>query len=208
MFGDLSTGTIIASYTTASAAATGATVGGLVGSSTGGEVTDSYATGAVTGGSTGIGGFIGSTSGTTVTTSYFDTETSGQSDSAGGVGKTTSELQSPIGYTGIYSTWDDGDIDGDSVSDAPWNFGTTSEYPMLTYGGHLTQTQRSSDLAVHAFIVTPGNTQVTLTWSPRSILGISGWEFDYKTHPTGSWAGWADVPSSHCLLYTSDAADE
>ena len=197
-----SIGTIIASYTTASAAATGATVGGLVGSSTGGEVTDSYATGAVIGGSTGIGGFIGSTSGTTVTTSYFDTETSGQSDSAGGVGKTTSELQSPIGYTGIYGTWDDGDIDGDSVSDAPWNFGTTSEYPMLTYGGHLTQTQRSSDLAVHAFIVTPGNTQVTLTWSPRSILGISGWEFDYKTHPTGSWAGWADVPSSHARTIT------
>ena len=37
--------------------------------------------------------------------SYWDTQTSGQSESAGGEGKTTSGLQSPTGYTGIYENW-------------------------------------------------------------------------------------------------------
>ena len=36
---------------------------------------------------------------------YWDTQTSGQSESAGGEGKTTSGLQSPTGYTGIYENW-------------------------------------------------------------------------------------------------------
>ena len=82
-----------------------------------------------------------------------------------------------------------------------WDFGTTSEYPALIYGGHLTQTQRASDLTTHAFIVTPGNAQATLTWSPRSILGITGWQFDYKSQ-SGTWVGWADVPSSNARTTT------
>ena len=51
-----------------------------------------------------------------VTASYWDTETSGQTagvgdgDAAGAQGRTTAQLQSPIGYTGIYSTWDE-DLD-------------------------------------------------------------------------------------------------
>ena len=47
------------------------------------------------------------------------------------LGKTTSELQSPTGHTGIYATWDDLDIDGDGSIDAPWDFGTDSQYPAL-----------------------------------------------------------------------------
>ena len=66
-----------------------------------------------------------------IRSSYWDTQTSGQSigvgdgDSSGVTGKTTSELQSPTSYTGIYAAWDEteaGDV---------WDFGTSGEYPKL-----------------------------------------------------------------------------
>ena len=45
-------------------------------------------------------------------------------------GKTTAELQSPTGYTGIYQEWNL-DLDGDGRPDNLWNFGTESDYPAL-----------------------------------------------------------------------------
>ena len=104
-----------------------------------------------------------------ITASYWDTETSeiavgagtddennnrgidprnlqadppefGETEQDGVDGKTTSELQTPTGYMGIYETWDDSpdlDLDGDSSTgdangkDAPWYFGTASDYPVL-----------------------------------------------------------------------------
>ena len=65
--------------------------------------------------------------------SYWDTQTSGQSESAGGEGKTTSELQSPAGYTGIYENWNV-DLDEDGVGDDLWGFGNASQYPTLGHG--------------------------------------------------------------------------
>ena len=196
-------GTLSSSYSTIDVSGT-SSVGGLIGANfSSGRVKDAYSTGAVSGTGDNVGGLIGLVSGaaSSVTTSYWDTRTSRQASRTGekgGIGKTTLELQNPVGYTttGIYSTWDDGDIDGDGEIDSPWDFGSTSEYPVLTFGGHLSQTQRSGDLAVHAFSATPGDTRVTLAWDSRSILGITGWEFDYKVHDAGSWTGWADVPSS------------
>ena len=136
---------ISGSYATGAVAGSGDNVGGLVGSSGSGSISGSYATGAVTGefnvgglvgGSIGsisasyatgyvsgdgaIGGLVGSSTGTT-TDSYWDTETSGQDFSDGGSGKTTSELQSPTGATGIYSIWDPN----------AWDFGDSSQYPAL-----------------------------------------------------------------------------
>ena len=64
--------------------------------------------------------------------SYWDTVTTGQDSSACGAGYTTTELQAPTGYTGIYSAWNL-DIDGDNTPDDPWDFGTASEYPILDY---------------------------------------------------------------------------
>ena len=104
-------GTIIASYSTASVTSDGA-VGGLAKSNFGGRILTSYSTGSVTG--TGVvGGLVGGNFGNTgtATDSYWDTQTSGQSESAGGEGKTTSELQSPTGYTEIYESWNL-DLDG------------------------------------------------------------------------------------------------
>ena len=57
----------------------------------------------------------------------------GVQDGGAGVtveGKTTAELQSPTGYTGIYENWNIGLAPGDTDV-YPWNFGTSSEYPVL-----------------------------------------------------------------------------
>ena len=101
--------------------------GGLTAGSVSG-ITASYATGAVTGDGT-VGGLVGANFGST-TASYWDTTTSGVTTGSGGTGKTTSELQTPTGYTGIYADWNV-DIDGVAGSDDPWDFGTASEYPVL-----------------------------------------------------------------------------
>ena len=118
-------------------------VGGLVGRSLNSAITNSYSTGRVTrtsGSGPYIGGLIGYGSGNTITASYYDTDTSGCvtggsagcTGSNGGTAQTTSALKTPTGYTGIYSTWS-ANLDGVAGNDAPWAFGTTSDYPTLVY---------------------------------------------------------------------------
>ena len=135
-------GAVTASYATG--AVTGGTgansyVGGLAGGLSGTPViTASYATGAVTAGAgANTGGLAGNLAGT-VTASYWDTETSGIADSnpsaSPGEGKTTANLQSPAGYTGIYANWNV-DVGGTSANDDPWDFGYDSQYPALKYDG-------------------------------------------------------------------------
>ena len=51
------------------------------------------------------GGLIGDTSGGDVTNSYWNTETSGLMRSADGSGQTTEQLQTPTGNSGIYQNW-------------------------------------------------------------------------------------------------------
>ena len=133
-------GIITACYVTASVSGN-AHIGGLVGGSfVGGHITASYATASVSGRSGQIGGLVGVSEGT-ITASYFDTNTTGQT--AGGTGYTTTQLQMPTNYTGIYLNWnvdvdngfirdvDNGSMAGDTTADMPWDFGTTSQYPRL-----------------------------------------------------------------------------
>ena len=122
-------------------------VGGLLGQS-GVNTSYSYSIGNVSG--TGVvGGLIGEKHrSVTVTESFWDTVTSGQAHSNGGTGLTTSELQSPAGYTGIYASWnvdlDNQDRDNNQATgtDDPWDFGTSSQYPVLKYGGLSVADQR------------------------------------------------------------------
>ena len=125
-------GTIIASYANGSVLGRGVTVGGLIGANdSSGTIIASYATGRVSSSSIYefVGGLVGSNSGK-ATSGFWDTQASayetdvGDGDSTGVEGKTTAELQSPTGYTGIYATWN---ADG---SDS-WDFGTSSRYPAL-----------------------------------------------------------------------------
>ena len=147
-------GTIHSSYSNASVTGQ-ANVGGLVGFASAGtsaSITNSYSTGAVTrssGTATTIGGLVGAIqTGFTASASYWDSATSGCASggtagcttSAAGTTQTTSALQTPVGYTGIYAAWN-ANLDGDTSTgaattgaDDPWYFGTTSQYPVLKYG--------------------------------------------------------------------------
>ena len=129
----------------------GNSVGGLQGNAQqSSQIAYSYtAGGAVSGSGNTIGGLIGNIiDGTvTVTASYWDTETTMQSDSAGdlGEGHSTTELQNPITFTGIYADWgnfwcdpntgDEAEDDTDTGPGAPfirvWDLGTSSQYPAL-----------------------------------------------------------------------------
>ena len=127
---------IRSSYSTASVSGN-ARIGGLVGNLDGSTITHSYSTGAVSGSNAsetgGLVGYIVSTP--TITNSYWNTTTSGQTTSVGtgATGRTTTQLQTPTGYTGIYSTWN-ANLDGVTGNDNPWDFGTASQYPELIYG--------------------------------------------------------------------------
>ena len=139
-------------YTTSSVTATYATgnvsgnisygAGGLLGNNPG-LVSSSYSTGTVSG-SAWSGGLIGGTPTVSPSiNSYWDTTTSGMTVSAEGEGKTTSELQSPAGYTGIYADWNV-DLDGDNSADDPWDFGNSCQYPVLKHGNLDPDAQRAS----------------------------------------------------------------
>ena len=122
--------TITTSYATGSVSGANY-VGGLVGYGSRGAITGSYAIGSVSGANY-VGGLVGYGLDATVSVSYWDTQTTGQSSSDGGIGKTTVELRSPTGYTGIFATWNM-DLDDDGSTDDPWDFGTSTQYPVLKY---------------------------------------------------------------------------
>ena len=57
-------------------------------------------------------------------------------------------LRQPTGYTGIYATWDDVDVDGDNTvgvaldpDDDAWDFGEDYQHPVLKFGGFDTARQ-------------------------------------------------------------------
>ena len=133
-------GTLVrTSYSTASVGATGinTTAGGLAALSTSrATIRNSYAAGDVTSGVT-QGGLVGSGYNGNFHSGYWDRtiESSVGNNVNASLGKTTSELQEPTGYTGIYAAWDD--TDGDA-----WDFGTSTEYPVLKVDGHDPAVQR------------------------------------------------------------------
>ena len=136
-------GSITACYSHASAHSTAssgnANMGGLVGTTQGvpgrpAILAASYSTGAVTAGtSSNVAALTLAVSPATITNSYYDSTTSVASAGAG-AGHSTTALQAPTGYAGIYANWNV-DVDGTTGNDDPWHFGTSSEYPVLKYGG-------------------------------------------------------------------------
>ena len=102
-------------------------VGGLVGGHDG-KIHTSYATGRVVG-KDNVGGLVGIVpSDSPITASYWDTATSGWTSGSHGTGQTTTDLQTPTGYSGIYADWN---VDRGGTTDDPWDFGTSSQYPAL-----------------------------------------------------------------------------
>ena len=136
-------------------ASDGGNVGGLIGvvdSGAGAEVTAAYASGAVSNADTttpgAAGGLVGAVAGSNTTPidgSHWATDDTGQPNSAGEgasiryTGHLASDLQGAASYGAattdvFYSA--DWNLDLDSVSgnDDPWNFGSSSQYPILTFG--------------------------------------------------------------------------
>ena len=122
-------GAIVASYALGAVSSSGQYVGGLVGDNQG-KIRAAYAAGPVSG-SSDVGGLVGRQKGNKVTDSYWDTQTTGQAGSPAGAGKTTSALQQPTSYTGIYANWNLVDLNGDGQPDDLWDFGASSQYPTL-----------------------------------------------------------------------------
>ena len=85
-------------------------------------------------------------------------------------GRTTTELQAPTDYGGIYRTWNP-DLDGDTEADDPWDFGTSTQYPVvvadLDGNGEATWQEFGYQLrAGPALTASTGVGQgVTLTWT-------------------------------------------
>ena len=130
-----STSAIKASYSTGTVEADTAVngpdhhTGGIVGNLVNGTVEAVYAAGSVVS-SSAKGGITATSSGGTVTDSYYDSTVMGTLSGGRGTAKITSELQTPTGYSGIYANWNL-NLDGVTGDDDPWDFGTSSDYPVL-----------------------------------------------------------------------------
>ena len=141
-------GSIVSSYATGDVSGGYKRAAGLVGENFyNATIIATYATGRVFGNDGYVGGFVGNGGGA-ISASYWDVETSGQSTSVGiyissdgvlgGVeGKTTTQLQAPTGYSGIYADWNidfdnaDNDFDDETGKDDFWDFGASTDYPLL-----------------------------------------------------------------------------
>ncbi|MDE0196495.1 MAG: hypothetical protein OXP08_13190, partial [bacterium] len=212
-------GSVTASYATGRVEITNtshSTLGGLVGWATGnGRISASYSTGEVTGGGGNRGGLVGDAgNSTTITDSYWDTDTS-INTSAAGTGKTTSELQSPTGYTGIYAAWNV-DADGDagtgdaSGNDNPWDFGTASQYPALKVDFDGDGVATAFEFGVQGRTLPPplaptgltatvvSTTQVDLTWTAPPAGGgrdaVTGYLVEAEF--VGAGTGWFEIGSN------------
>ena len=142
-------GEIIACYASAHVRGLDEHVGGLAGRvvGSGGDVIASYALGRVQriqNTDPNYGGLVGSISGGRITNSYFVPEVSGANTNGVNVPssarKMRTDLHGPTTASGIYEDWVGLHVDDTSSTvmgvltlndDAPWDFGTTIDYPVL-----------------------------------------------------------------------------
>ena len=178
-------GTISASYATGRVSGYGY-IGGLAGRNEG-TISASYAVGTVAGREV-VGGLQGNSFyEDQIRASYFDATVSGLT---GDEGKTTSELQTPTGYTGIYADWNldldnaDGDNDPATGGDDPWDFGTGTDYPTLnafdkkpTFGqaaiNNQSYTENTDVGTVNLPAASGGNGALTYTLTPDLPAGLT-----------------------------------
>ena len=133
----LSFGTISVCYATGNADATASTANAYAGGFVGGEgasgnITACYSIGdaTATGNTTFVGGFEGYSEGR-ISKSYFDHETSNRPETDIGA-QTTSALQSPTNYTGIYKDWNITSTTEDGAEFVLWSLCEGAEYPKLS----------------------------------------------------------------------------
>ena len=195
-------------------------------------ISASYSTGTVSA-SAGVGGLVGDNNGT-IYGSYWDTSTSdravgvGSDDTdndnlldanetatPGADGKTTAELRTPRGYTGIYASWNI-DLDGDGRIDDPWEFGTSSQYPTLNVVSltrvvppppPVTATAPGAPTGLTA--TANGQTQIDLSWTAPSDDGgasITGYKIEVSTNGS-SWSDLEANTGSSSTSYSHTGLD-
>ncbi|MFD0797029.1 GLUG motif-containing protein [Maribacter chungangensis] len=129
LIGSNGQGTITSCYATGNVnnAFNGEYLGGLLGTARSTILTSSYSIGSVNGGLESSNGALVGVNETNLInsineTNYWNTDTNMLNTSEGeAIGLTTAQLQSPTSNTGIYADWDP----------ALWDFGTSSQYPVL-----------------------------------------------------------------------------
>ena len=201
--GDESAARIIASYATGDVsldgAGRGSFVGGLIGDAGGvtvgetdypsrKEIHASYAAGRVsaTGAAAGLGGLVALAMpfDGVVSASYWDTAATRQRTSALGEGKSTAALQNPTGYSGIYRTWNEHDLDDDDSPDAVWHFGDRCQYPVLEYDSLTPGSQRANDPPCAAdneeYVAPPIVYALNIRFSLRSLTLDEGASTTYR----------------------------
>ena len=157
---------ITSSYAVSEAVSGDDFVGGLIGSGGSAAITSSYAANVAVSGTNSVGGLVGSGNLATVTSSYWDSSSSEITEGSYGLPKTTRELQSPTNSVGIYTSWTTRCAD-DSLA---WNFGTSSQYPVLTCTSGEITAQRSYTRARISYKVTglaaiSSDSSATLSWN-------------------------------------------
>ena len=201
LVGHNSNGTLTATYAAGAVrgkGGSGSHVGGLVGDNAG-TITASYSIAPVTSVAAVatpnafeplIGGLIGyNDSSATITASYWDYISSGIDDASPTTmpqGKSTSDLISPEGYTGIYVDWDNLTID-DAVVRSPWGFEDARFHPLLTYGGHTTDIS-GNQLFVNSGIDSPYPRNTVHPHEGMTLYSNMGSYGDaFKGNRKGSW---------------------
>ena len=187
-----SPGAIIASYSAAEVQLTVATPairGILAGQSNAGSISYSYGTGRTYGTGTpgqlvGIVITAGGIPAPAITESYWDRQTTGTTG-----GKTTVELQTPAGYTGIYQNWnrnlDDDTATGDNQGrDDPWDI-RLGHYPVLKYGNFDVNAQRPLLAEAGAAAEAYSGQTVTLDGSGSRALGGGALNYMWAPMPDG-----------------------
>ena len=216
---------VTTSYATGMVADSGsgnARLGGLIGTHrfTFARITNTYATGAITRASTAsdprVGGLVGlqNSNNQSVVASYWDTQTTLQASSAMGTAQTTSGLQGPTRYTGIYADWNV-DLDSDSSPDDPWHFGWSNQYPVLKWGGHSAAAQfalqpdtapafaTSTPLAAMTF---PAGVAIRPFQLPEVTAGNGAYVYTPSGLPAGLSLGTPNCASERTVCGTPSAA--
>ena len=106
-------------------------------------------------------------------------------------------MQAPTGYSGIYRTWNL-DLNGDGVSDDPWHFGTTAQYPVLSvdWDGNGQATWQELGYQIR--------TGPALTATPTTNAGQSQVELEWTEVPLSS--DWTPAPTVTYTLTRDDGS--
>ena len=211
-----SSGLIICGFFADDEEYSGGGVGGLAGHSCG-IVRASYATGSVSA-TAAVGGLVGTHgSWLRARSSYWDLETSGvrvgvgeydandngvidgtESPGIGVAGLTTAQLQGPTDYSGIYASWNV-DVDGSPASiaepDDPWDFGTATQYPVLSVD--LDDTGGAS-WQEFGYQVRGGPTLTATTTANQARVALTWTAVDVSS--------WSPAPSVTYTVYRDDGA--